>query len=114
MIFELAVYGTLRKNQLNHDILRNFNYIGRGITVNEYTLLKYNNSAFLTERPTSNILVEIYEVSDSFLVALDYFYKKLVKVLSENNQYHYCWIYFYKGIEKGNIITSGDFTNEKN
>jgi len=98
---KLFVYGTLKKNESNHRLLKDEKYLGICKTQDKYNLV-FDRLPFLSEYPqTEQIEGELYEVNDVKLKELDIFEghpflyeRKIIKVLFDNNVIEcYCYIY---------------------
>lgn len=93
------LYGSLKRGQMNHNIVEKSTFIDCGITEEHYNMYAYDNFPMLIEsEEESNIRGEIYEVSDEILESIDFlesngeFYeRKLIKIESFKEP---VWCYF--------------------
>lgn len=63
-----AVYGSLRKGLGNHPVMGNSVFIGKGKSVENYTLTDYCGGGFPAldkTVPTHRVVMEVYEVQDT-------------------------------------------------
>ena len=80
LLFNIFVYGTLKKGQPNHMLLTNVtngnaNFVSNGQTLNQFPLVigtRYN-IPFLLDKPGTgyNVSGEVYEVNETMLSRLD-------------------------------------------
>jgi len=97
----LFVYGTLKKNERNNEILKDEHYIGEGITIDKYNLI-IKELPYLYKEPINNIEGDVYIISDEMLQFLDafegcpnFYYRDRINV-NINNEVIECYIYFKK------------------
>jgi len=96
----LFVYGTLKKNEINHIILKRFNakFIDNAITIKKYALASLLSCPALLEKSLYNVKGELYQVNTKTLKYLDKFeigYKrKKIKVKTKTKIYN-AYAYFY-------------------
>lgn len=67
----VAVYGSLKKGFYNHDLLASARYIGDYRTEAKYTMLNLEYFPGLLDKGSSEIHVEIYEITQFQLDQLD-------------------------------------------
>lgn len=71
----VAVYGTLKKGFVNHGLLRKAKWLGAGVTTNSYVMKNHEGrypALMMTPEPLRlPVMVEVYEVDDDTLKALD-------------------------------------------
>lgn len=106
----VAVYGSLKSGFHNHSLLSTSKLVGKGRTVNRFTMYSLGSFPAITHNPVANIEVEVYSVSDKVFTRLDMleghpsFYKREeVYVVLEGSTILYVWIYF--------ISNEDDFIN---
>jgi len=124
----LAVYGTLRNRYANHefyikDALEDgrAKFIGKGKTLDKYTMYCAGIPFVIEDEPTSNIVVEVYEIRDEDVMRRidmleghpEWYRRKLVPVVLDNGEVIDAWMYFYvsgdlrdSGLVK---VVSGDY-----
>jgi len=70
---KVFVYGTLKSDKHNNDLLKNSTLIGKAWTKKEYTLLEdhYNGLPYVTREPSYPIAGEVYEVDEWTFMMLD-------------------------------------------
>jgi gamma-glutamylaminecyclotransferase len=111
----VLVYGTLRKGQRNHYLLKSSKFLGMAKTKRRYAL--YGNwLPFLSRAASvSQVTGEVYSVDDATLLNLDrleghpdtYKREQAAVVLEDGTEFS-AWIYFYDTAQ-GDLIESGDF-----
>lgn len=115
----LFVYGTLRKGQGNHHLLRSSTFLGLAKTKDCYAL--YGGSIpFLSRTESiSQVTGEVYSVDGAILERLDeleghpHAYKReQAEVVLENGTEVTAWIYFHDK-PVGHLIESGDFLESR-
>ena len=103
----IFTYGTLRRNELYHEILKDAEFIGLGITVDAYFkddikdgygtvmfpyILEHSNT-----HNVSKIEGEVYKLNPLILNSVDRFedgyHRKKIKVVTDFGV-KYCWCYF--------------------
>lgn len=116
----LFVYGTLRKG-LNHPmhltLARNAEFAGIGTFRGRLYNLGQFPAAIASERPSDQVLGEIYALRDAewlFSVLDEYegskFRRETVPIILKNGKRLRCWIYLYTGRRAGlKIIGTGDY-----
>lgn len=131
-------YGSLRKNELNYNKIKNSNiikYIGNGITKKRFSFImeKYTKwLPFISEKKYDNyekiqIIGDLYKINDniSLFDKIKFFYKmnmfeyrynrKIVEIIC-NNESKYAYIYIMKDnymseIKNKFYIQNGDYSN---
>ena len=70
----VAVYGSLKEGFHNHSLLKGAKKLGEGLLSSSYLMHSYGSCPALerTTEPSAPIHVEVYEVDDKGLEALDY------------------------------------------
>ena len=108
----IFVYGTLRSGFHNHSLLYNSKLIGKGKTKDKYALYSFG-VPFLVNEPVTQVIGEVYSVSDKTLKHIDslemhpnWYKRKLISIMV-NNQEYIAWAYF--NVKQGNLIKSGDY-----
>lgn len=126
----LAVYGTLRKGFGNYEVyLKNeindgkAKFIGKGKTLNKYTMYCSGIPFVIEGKETSNIMVEVYEINDNDVVRrIDileghpYVYRrKIVPIVLDNGKIIDAWLYFYIANDLEDyemiVVESGDYAD---
>jgi gamma-glutamylcyclotransferase (GGCT)/AIG2-like uncharacterized protein YtfP len=110
------VYGTLMKNQYNNHYLKNEKFIGRGETVNKFSMTVSNTVPFLNRDEKYTIHGELYRISNETLKNLDkiesngeWYVRRPVQITVDNEIYE---AQAYFNDDKGEIdIPSGDYRN---
>jgi gamma-glutamylcyclotransferase (GGCT)/AIG2-like uncharacterized protein YtfP len=97
------VYGTLKKNQGNHILLKDCKYLGKGLTLNNYTVYHMGFPQAMPYTDGLPLLGEVYDVSSEEVVrALDrlesngHFYTRVVrdvKILDFFEEKVKAWVY---------------------
>ena len=131
-------YGSLRKNELNYNKIKNNNiikYIGKGITLKKFAFImeKYTKKyPFISDKKYNNyektqIIGDLYKINNNislfdkikFFNQLDIFEsrynRKIVKIIY-NNQIKYAYIYiikdyFISSVKNKFYIQNGDYSN---
>ncbi|XP_014277603.1 putative gamma-glutamylcyclotransferase CG2811 isoform X2 [Halyomorpha halys] len=109
--FKVFVYGTLKRNEPNHNWLSDTNngnskYLGEGTTLQKYPLIigtRYNVPFLLDKAGVgNNVIGEIYDIDEKMLSNLDIledcpnFYERSVIPIKMNTVELDCWTYFIK------------------
>lgn len=109
----IAAYGTLREGFGNNRLIPKGCHIGTGLTVEKYTM-KVAGIPYVSKKPTSNIVVDVYEINQNTLERLDSleghprWYKREVIPVNIDNKQLDCWLYFNDS-DNGTILESGDY-----
>ena len=103
---KIAVYGTLKKHRGNHRLLQGVPFIGKGKTVNKFTMLAHGIPYVLKNLPKVQISVEVYDVSPEDLVNLDsleghprWYRREPTDIKLEDNSLVSAELYFYTPYE---------------
>ena len=67
----LFVYGTLKRGQRNHGLMREARFLGEAITFPDYTLLDLGSFPGIIAGGTTAVHGELYEVGPDLLARLD-------------------------------------------
>lgn len=67
----LFVYGTLKRGQRNHRLMREARYLGEAVTAPQYTLLNLGPFPGMITGGTTAVHGELYEVGPKLLARLD-------------------------------------------
>ncbi len=67
----LFVYGTLKRGQRNHGLMREAQFLGEAITAHQYTLLDLGSFPGMIPGGTTSVHGELYEVGPELLARLD-------------------------------------------
>lgn len=116
----IAAYGTLRKGFSNSVLVdRVDNYLGKGITVEKYEM-RANFIPYVNKNPKSNIVVDLWEITDEMLPAVDRlegynpnnhddsWYKRELIDVDLNGKKVKAWLYF-NDTSFGSVVESGDY-----
>jgi gamma-glutamylcyclotransferase (GGCT)/AIG2-like uncharacterized protein YtfP len=68
---KLFVYGTLRRGQAAHDLLRGAVFVARVTTEPRFRLVDFDGYPALVECGTTAVVGEIYELDETLLAELD-------------------------------------------
>ncbi len=111
------VYGTLRRHELNHHLLRNATYAGIYRTTAEYTLWDLGWYPAAVQPGNTALIGEVYTVCAAQLAALDaleaYPYEYTRRMIATS--YGNAWIYLYQRAlpPKAARIPSGDWRKRR-
>ena len=95
----LFVYGTLRVNGRNNNILIEQHYVGKGTTIDKYNLI-IKELPYLYKEPVDNIGGDVCIIDDDMLSFLDvfeghpHFYRREKINVKVNIEVIECWCYF--------------------
>lgn len=110
----LAVYGTLKKGFHNHYFLKSSEFIGKGVTKDEYTMTK-SSIPFVNETGSTPIKVEVYKISPITLSNIDlleghpnWYNRKEVKIKIDDKLIS-AWLYFNNNYDHLPIVEDGEF-----
>lgn len=114
------VYGTLRKGFGNHGLLAAAKFICNAVSLSKFKMIA-SGIPYVSKEPVSNIIGEVYEVTDDELSSLDrleghpnWYYREPINLKNiETGEELEAEIYFNDG-GKGQLIESGDYTNYLN
>lgn len=111
----LFVYGTLRKEQGNHRLLKSSKFIGNAKTKFRYALYGSGVPFLSRTGAVSQVTGEVYSIDTATLERLDEleghpdaYKREQAEVVLEDGTELTAWIYFHKKPE-GCLIESGDF-----
>ncbi|CAM2804553.1 gamma-glutamylcyclotransferase [Vibrio rarus] len=104
------VYGSLRKNEVNHYFLQKSELLGLFETQPQYALYDFGTVPGLVDGHSA-IVGEVYRITDSVLAQLDAFEDVPIEYKRETIETTFgeAWIYIYQGTEPGKAIESGDW-----
>ena len=111
------VYGTLRKGEVNHHLLKGAEYLGEHTTLPRYRMLDLGAYPGLVEAGYTAIVGEVYRINLKQLILLDRLedYPRLYDRKLIASPWGKSWIYIYRGRwADRRIIKGGDwrsFTN---
>lgn len=116
---KIAVYGSLRRGQYNHDRFGKMDFLGEATLpgFKMFSLGPYP-AVVKTNDETSTIKVELFEVSPNIKQNLDWMefgagYEELEVVASVGNQQINASIYAYPRMVSDTIVESGDWVQFK-
>ena len=114
MLYNIFVYGTLKKGFSNHFYLENSRYLGIGKTIPKYQMYPSKNYLFpflLKSEPNNNIVGEIYEINEKTLIELNaledfpnMYLKELIEIELENKEIIKAFIYIKNEENFKNLI----------
>lgn len=116
---KVFVYGTLRRGYGNHRLLENSEFLGNAITKEKYELTANGIPFVNPDKPTSNIVGEVYEVDNETLKSLDrlegydaklddgWYMRREISVMIEDKE-EKASIYF-NSHSKGVLIEDGNY-----
>ena len=115
----ILAYGTLRKGYSNSrlvDIPGKTKYLGRGKTVEKYTL-KASGIPFVGKNPTHQVIVDAWEIdTENHLPSVDqleghpnWYKREEIKCVLDSGENIKGWLYFMES--NSQIIESGDYTD---
>lgn len=114
----VAAYGTLRRGYGNSRLVdKGNNHLGTGKTIEKFTM-RANGIPYVSQEPTSNIVVDVWEIDKEQLKHVDAleghpnWYKRKQVDVSLNDKTLSCWLYFNEG--HGTVIESGDYRDYRN
>lgn len=120
----IAVYGSLRKNLHNHDLIEDQEYIGSFWTPPLFTLHSLGPFPGLKKDGHTSVLMEIYEADDATVVSVNDLEQYNPKIGAKNEfyireklntPYGEAYVYFYvPNAEKAPIVQSGDWEDYYN
>jgi gamma-glutamylcyclotransferase (GGCT)/AIG2-like uncharacterized protein YtfP len=104
------VYGTLRKGEINHNLLESSEFIGGYVTEPKFELHDLGEYPGLVEG-TSSIVGEVYRVNDETLAQLDILEDVPIEYRREliDTPYGPAHYYIYQGQVQGSDIHGGDW-----
>lgn len=98
----LFVYGTLKRNCSNSHLLQSAQYLGEGITREQYAMYVQGIPYVLKTEQRYCIHGELYTIDNKTLKRLDaleghpdWYHREQVAILDANNQVITAWIYLY-------------------
>lgn len=127
---QLFVYGTLRKDFINHFYLKSSIYLGEAKTHEKFLMHCHGKIPFVSEKyPISQITGEVYEVDESTLSAIDhlescypidnhanefnprswYIRKEVTVYLLNDNRELKVWMYVNEKENQHSIISTGNY-----
>ncbi len=127
---QLFVYGTLRKDFINHFYLKSSIYLGEAKTHEKFLMHCHGKIPFVSEKyPISQITGEVYEVDESTLSAIDhlescypidnhanefnprswYIRKEVTVHLLNDNRELKVWMYVNEKENQHSIISTGNY-----
>ena len=115
------VYGTLKRSECNHSLIKDSKFISKSVTISNYLFLD-NGLPYVIDEPTHKDSVcvhgEVYEVSDKMFDDIDsleghpIFYERKKIWVSDSYNCLYVWIYFLKGFKtfkNFTVVTDGNW-----
>lgn len=98
----VAVYGTLKSDKHNHDVLGDSIFLGNGKTVNKYAMQESGIPYVYEHIHRDQITVEVYEVSsqdtkdslDHLESHPSFYERKLTDIQLDDGSVRTCWLYF--------------------
>jgi gamma-glutamylcyclotransferase (GGCT)/AIG2-like uncharacterized protein YtfP len=67
----IFVHGRLRQGKPGDTQIAAGSFMGKGVTIETFSLYHTNGKALITKRPVSSVIGEVYEVSSELLKILD-------------------------------------------
>lgn len=112
------VYGTLRRGECNHEVLRGARFVGAARTEPRYRLVDLGAFPAMLAGGTTAVAGEVYEVDGATLAALDRlegtprFYERAVVVLEGGTEVQ---AYLLRAGSRGpvRLIASGDWRSHR-
>jgi gamma-glutamylcyclotransferase (GGCT)/AIG2-like uncharacterized protein YtfP len=107
----LAVYGTLRAGQPNHDMLRGARLLGSCRTTPRYTMLDLGAFPGAVSPGRTALVVEVYRISRDKLASVDRLEDcpRLYRRVAVATPWGRAWMYLYRGAVRGPAISGGDW-----
>lgn len=117
----IAIYGTLRKGNGNHRLIKDSKYLGTFNSQPEFSLYTLGGFPGLKINGKTSVVMEVYEVTDEVAKNVDnlegydpnkasYFYDKI----NINTPYGLAGVYIYVNkISENRLIASGDWMEHK-
>jgi gamma-glutamylaminecyclotransferase len=116
MTHTVFVYGTLKSGFSNHHYLNGSDYLGAGKTVEKHAMYESGIPYVIADDPVSYIFGEVYSVDGLTLERLDnleghpdWYERKKVEVLLDNDATILSWLYFYPQ-KSGKLVKNGRYT----
>lgn len=110
----LFVYGTLKQGHSNHRFLRDSNFLGAAATQTKYTMVHLGGFPGVTQKKTSVIHGELYEIDDDTLRNVDrleghpsFYKRKTIKIDHENVTEAFTYILPNEEYKNYKVIESG-------
>ena len=116
----VAVYGSLKRGHINHDLIENAKFIGEDYLF-DYTLYDLGPFPAVKRCPSDGVLVEIYRVTTRQLHRLDQLegynpdepHKSFYLRVEVESSYGTVWVYEYnREVEPDKVIISGNWSPE--
>ena len=115
----LFVYGTLLKNMGNDHLLYKAQFLGSAMTCDKYEMYLADHiiPKVVMSQPRSNIIGEVYLVSDEDMQAIDLLEKKYkktkVSVICQDKNIYTAIMYYFETVDDKNhtILPDGDYAN---
>jgi len=120
---KVFVYGTLRKGRGNNRLLEDTVFIGKGKTTNKYHLTAGGLPYVSKSKSTSQVVGEVYEVTDQQLKRLDmlegydpnnhngsWYKREIIDITLDDGNKEKAALYFNDD-EGNSIIYNGDYCN---
>jgi gamma-glutamylcyclotransferase (GGCT)/AIG2-like uncharacterized protein YtfP len=104
------VYGTLRRDEINHHLLRDANFCGCHTTAPHYSMVNLGSYPGVVKQGRTAIQGEVYEVDAGIMAALDRLegYPTAYSRELIQTPWGRAWIYIYRGSRNGRkTISSG-------
>ena len=112
----IFVYGTLKKHHHNHYLVEGSEFLGPAKTLRKYSLYESGIPYVIENDQTSEIHGEVYRVDDLTLERLDqleghpdWYERKEVEVLINNDKTILAWLYFFPK-KTGTLVKDGRYT----
>lgn len=103
------VYGTLRRDEVNHHLLDGARYCGHHVTEPHYRMLDLGTYPGVVKRGRTRIEGEVYEIDSRGMVELDRLEGYPVAYSREliPTSWGRAWIYIYRGSHKDREVIPG-------
>ena len=101
----VAVYGTLKDNQGNHELIGKSRFINSGTTKAPLVMKSAGGFPVVFQKPGANVSVEVYECDETTMKRLDalegngvMFQRELTEIEFLDGSVFSCWMYY--GVNK--------------